>query len=129
MMKNLLLQDGHHAEEPEPEPERVELTMVVRADCVPPRHRGGRLARFARARGTIVGCAGLSIGFAEGTYGESLDPDTDVGAGPPDLIVGFNAGLYAYSSWTHTLMYLPAAAMVIAYQLFECTFVPRILST
>ena len=30
----------------------------------------------------------------------------DVRQGPPDLIVGFNAGLYAYKSWTQTVLYV-----------------------
>eukprot|EP01048_Picozoa_sp_COSAG05_P005116 COSAG05_NODE_296_length_11959_cov_17.897639_3_plen_107_part_00 len=42
----------------------------------------------------LPGCQHLTIGFSEGTYGDDLQPEKDVGSGAPDMIVGFNAGLY-----------------------------------
>ena len=82
----------------------IELTMVVRADCVPPRLKG-RLGQCRREMADLPGTR-LTIEFAEGSYGQDLNPDEDVGGGPPDMIVGFNAGLYAYKSWTHTVLYV-----------------------
>ena len=42
---------------------------------------------------------------ANGAAGKPLDPDSAVGSGPPDMIVGFNAGLYAYPSWQDVVLY------------------------
>ena len=41
-----------------------------------------------------------------GTYGSSLDPRFDCGSGPPDMLIGMNAGLYAYDSWRDVIEYL-----------------------
>ncbi len=49
----------------------------------------------------------MVIGVVSGTYGgETLDPNFDIGTGPPDMIVAMNAGLYAYESWRSVVSYL-----------------------
>lgn len=54
-----------------------------------------------------IDCDRMMIGVVSGTYGEStLDPNFDVGTGPPDMIVAMNAGLYAYDSWRSVVTYL-----------------------
>jgi hypothetical protein len=47
----------------------------------------------------------VSLSVIGGTYGDDLDPRFDCG-GPPDMIVGLNAGLFAYPSWSHVVAYL-----------------------
>ena len=52
-------------------------------------------------------CQNLSISVVSGTYGDSLDPNFDCGAtGPPDMVLGMNAGLYAYPTWRSVVNYL-----------------------
>jgi hypothetical protein len=49
----------------------------------------------------------LSITVVSGTYGDSIDPNFDCGdGGSPDLVVGLNAGMYAYDSWRYVVSYL-----------------------
>jgi hypothetical protein len=48
----------------------------------------------------------LKVIVTSGTYGESLDPNFDCGSGPPDMLMAFNAGLYAYESWRSVITYL-----------------------
>ena len=60
----------------------------------------------------------LTVGVVGGTYGQvstrdaslttasCLDPNFDVGSGPPDMVVALNAGLYAYESWRSVVNYL-----------------------
>ena len=52
-------------------------------------------------------CSNLNISVVCGTYGGSLDPKFDCGtAGPPDMVMGLNAGLYAYESWRSVVTFL-----------------------
>lgn len=49
----------------------------------------------------------LSINVVSGTYGgDDLDPNFDCGSGTPDMIIGLNAGLFAYESWRSVIEYL-----------------------
>jgi len=49
----------------------------------------------------------MSVHVASGTYGgEELDPNFDCGTGAPDMIIGLNAGLFAYDSWRSVIEYL-----------------------
>mmetsp|Transcript_9595 Transcript_9595/g.26095 ORF Transcript_9595/g.26095 Transcript_9595/m.26095 type:complete len:143 (+) Transcript_9595:81-509(+) len=48
----------------------------------------------------------LRVGVVAGTYGDSLDPNFDVGSGPPDVVMALNAGLFAYPSWRTVVTYL-----------------------
>lgn len=48
----------------------------------------------------------LTLLVVSGTYGDDLNPNFDCGSGPPDMIVGLNAGLFAYESWRSVITYL-----------------------
>jgi len=49
----------------------------------------------------------MTIMVVSGTYGTAtLNPNFDIGSGPPDMIIGLNAGLYAYESWRCVVNYL-----------------------
>ena len=49
----------------------------------------------------------MTIMVVSGTYGTAtLNPNFDIGSGPPDMIIGLNAGLYAYESWRSVVNYL-----------------------
>jgi hypothetical protein len=42
-----------------------------------------------------------------------LDPNFDCGSGPPDMIMAFNAGLFAYTSWRPVVAYLDQHRAVV----------------
>jgi hypothetical protein len=49
----------------------------------------------------------LVLNVQSGVYGDNeLNPNFDCGSGPPDMIMGMNAGLYAYESWRSVVSYL-----------------------
>jgi hypothetical protein len=77
----------------------VELVFVVRQDMLPPALRS--VNRFS-----VDMTDNLQVILKSGTYGDSLDPNFDCGSGPPDMIIAFNAGLYAYESWRSVVAYL-----------------------
>ncbi len=54
----------------------------------------------------IVLAANLTSYIQPGTFADTLDPLFDCGTGPPDMIVAFNAGLYAYKSWRSVIQFL-----------------------
>ena len=84
----------------------LELVFIIRKDMLP--------ASLVGKRGD--GTYGLDLQVSkllrvrvvEGTYGDSVNPDLDCGSriGPPDMVMAFNAGLYAYESWRSVLNYL-----------------------
>lgn len=42
-----------------------------------------------------------------GSYNsDDMDPQFDCGSGPPDMLIGMNAGLFAYESWRSVIEYL-----------------------
>ncbi|KAL7547809.1 hypothetical protein ACHAWF_011086, partial [Thalassiosira exigua] len=84
-----------------PEDVRVDLTWIVREDMFP-KDGGGAAGKDVSLRLTT----NLGLNVVGGTYGEGLDPDFDVAGGAPDMIVGMNAGLFAYESWRHVVTYL-----------------------
>ena len=80
----------------------LELVFVVRSDMLPPSLQqkdgnGGYTIRLGDR---------LAIYLVDGTYGAELDPKFDCGTGPPDMVVAFNAGLFAYESWRSVLSFL-----------------------
>ncbi|GKY95942.1 hypothetical protein MPSEU_000554800 [Mayamaea pseudoterrestris] len=80
----------------------LELVFIVREDMLPPNLReGGGSCTFST---TLTD--GLNIYVQSGSYGDTLDPRFDCGTGAPDMIVGFNAGLYAYPSWRSVVRFL-----------------------
>jgi hypothetical protein len=83
-----------------PEDFALELVFAVRHDMLPPS------LRTSQNQFTIALAETLQVVIASGTYGDSLDPNFDCGSGPPDMIMAFNAGLYAYESWRSVVTYL-----------------------
>lgn len=77
----------------------VELVFVVRKDMLPPK---------SRAHGSLEQqlTDNLKLLVVSGTYGDSLNPYFDCGCGPPDMVIGLNAGLFAYESWRFVITYL-----------------------
>ncbi|KAL7451826.1 hypothetical protein ACHAWC_003608 [Mediolabrus comicus] len=76
----------------------VDMYWIVRDDMFPKNSKGEKKL-------TLQLTSHVKLSIVAGTYGDSLDPDFDF-AGPPDMIVGLNAGLYAYSSWRDVIAYL-----------------------
>lgn len=80
----------------------IEMTFIVREDMFPNN-------KSMQNRSTLLSIPltdNLNLTIIGGTYGESLDPNFDISGGPPDMIIGLNAGLYAYESWRHVVSYL-----------------------
>jgi hypothetical protein len=90
---------------------QLELVVVVRTDMVPP----SMLASVAGNTCSLVLNDALTIRLVCGTYGHpnSLDPHFDCGSGPPDMVLAFNAGLYAYESWRSVVTYLHEHSSVV----------------
>ncbi len=85
----------------------LQLVFVVRQDMLPDNVRANmsnelEIPLHERLVVTLVG----------GTYGDSLDPDFDC-HGSPDIVVAFNAGLFAYPSWRNVVEYLHRKPSVI----------------
>jgi hypothetical protein len=88
----------------------IELVFIVRQDMLPPSLRSTTSDKSEFAF-NLTDC--LRIVLVSGTYGDSLDPNFDCGSGPPDMVVGFNAGLYAYESWRSVVNFLDRAKGVV----------------
>mmetsp|Transcript_22183 Transcript_22183/g.39892 ORF Transcript_22183/g.39892 Transcript_22183/m.39892 type:complete len:683 (-) Transcript_22183:194-2242(-) len=80
-----------------PENVAIDMTWIVREDMFPENRDERHLS--------LQLTSNLRLSIVAGTYGESLNPDFDLG-GPPDMIIGMNAGLFAYESWRHVISYL-----------------------
>jgi hypothetical protein len=92
------------------QPFGFELVFVVRDDMIPAssscvfsenRRQRGNQHEFDVDDTT-------KVFLVSGLYGDeaSLDPNFDCGSGKPDVIMAFNAGLYAYESWRSVITYL-----------------------
>jgi len=82
---------------------QTELVFIVRRDMLPPK------CRQPDSSSSILKLeltSNLTIWVVSGTYGDSLDPNFDCGTGPPDMVMGLNAGLYAYDTWRSVVTYL-----------------------
>ena len=78
---------------------------------LPPKCRGGGEDQHQQQPGLpdgppLILTPNLTVLVVSGTYGIDLDPNFDVGSGPPDMILAYNAGLYAYASWSGVISYL-----------------------
>lgn len=88
------------------------MVFVVRQDMLPVKCQNSisQSSTKTETRGQfslrIEMTSNLTIGVVSGTYGDALDPNFDVGTGPPDMVVALNAGLYAYESWRSVVTYL-----------------------
>jgi hypothetical protein len=94
----------------------IELVFCIRDDMIP---SSVAAQREHTASSTQSGSLKKTIYTAQltetlrvvvtcGIYGDatSLHPNFDCGSGPPDIIVAYNAGLYAYESWRSVISYL-----------------------
>mmetsp|Transcript_11464 Transcript_11464/g.16356 ORF Transcript_11464/g.16356 Transcript_11464/m.16356 type:complete len:208 (+) Transcript_11464:703-1326(+) len=93
---------------------KFELVFIIREDMLPPqcnkslRVDGDTQYVFREEIGS-----NLSVFIVPGTYGESLDPNFDCGCGTPDMVIGLNAGLFAYESWRSVIDYLDRTPSVV----------------
>lgn len=91
----------------------MELTFVVRGDMLPPKCRNLQGAKGYDMKVDLT--SNLTLLIKSGTYGEELDPlFGDVGSGPPDMLVGLNAGLFAYKSWSSVVTFCHDNPNVVA---------------
>lgn len=99
-----------------PEDFRVELVFIVRDDVLPPALRTSQLRDGSKDQEALSFdlTETLQIYITSGVYGASLDPNFDCGSGPPDLVLAFNAGLYAYESWRSVINFLDQQRGVVA---------------
>jgi hypothetical protein len=82
----------------------LELVFIVREDNLPESLKKGK---HSDSKGVVVKlCDNLCVFIVSGTYGNSIDPNFDCGTGAPDIVMAFNAGLYAYSSWRSVIRFL-----------------------
>jgi hypothetical protein len=81
---------------------KLELVLVVREDMIPKNPESSKSLCGLRLELTNS----LTLILVSGTYGDSLDPNFDCGSGLPDMVVGMNAGLFAYESWRSVVTYL-----------------------
>jgi hypothetical protein len=82
----------------------LELVFVVHHNMLPESLQnalGGNSSQF-----TVDLTRTLKVWIVAGSYGDTLDPSFDCGCGPPDMVVAFNAGLFAYESWRSVVSYL-----------------------
>lgn len=86
-----------------PEDFVLELTFVVHHDMQPSSERNHASHGAAMVDNLTPS---MRIVIAHGSYGDSLNPNFDCGSGRPDMIMAFNAGLFAYESWRSVVSYL-----------------------
>lgn len=89
----------------------VEMTWIIRDDMFPEASniRKGDISTLLPIQLT----GNLKLSIIGGTYGEDIDPNFDIAGGTPDMIIGLNAGLYAYESWRHVVSYLDCNPNVV----------------
>lgn len=85
----------------------LHLVFVVRQDMLPENVRSKMSHKFE-----VPLHERLVVTLVAGTYGDSLDPDFDCN-GSPDLVVAFNAGLFAYPSWRNVVEFLHRKPSVV----------------
>lgn len=90
----------------------VELCFVVRQDMLPPKCRDNRNKEANNMKLKLT--SNLTLLVKSGTYGEDLNPLFDIGTGPPDMVIGLNAGLFAYESWRSAISFLHNNPSVVA---------------
>ena len=97
-----------------PQDLEIELTFIVRQDMLPPKCR--TQSHQAQGHDMKVDLASnLTLLVKSGTYGDELNPlFGDVGTGPPDMLIGLNAGLFAYKSWSSVVTFCHDNPSVVA---------------
>jgi hypothetical protein len=92
-----------------PKEVNVDMSWIVREDMFPDAAAIGRKGSDTVKSSMLLSLrltSNLRLSVIGGTYGDSLDPNFDVIGGAPDMVIGLNAGLYAYESWRHVVSYL-----------------------
>lgn len=89
-----------------PETISLELVFLVRHDMLPASEK-------ANGRFQVDLNTSLRVFIESGSYGDSLDPNFDCGSGPPDMVMAFNAGIFAYESWNSVIRYLDGHKEVV----------------
>ena len=90
----------------------IELVFCIRPDMIPMSLVSTQRSHSDQGPSKVLYTAQLMntihISIVCGIYGDesSLHPNWDCGGGPPDMIMAYNAGLYAYDSWRHMIDYL-----------------------
>ena len=83
-----------------PESLEIDMTWIVRDDMLPQNNKNERQLSLQLT-------TNLKLSIVSGTYGgNDLNPDFDINGGSLDMIIGMNAGLFAYESWRHVISYL-----------------------
>ena len=91
---------------------KIEMTWIVRNDMFPETSK----MSTADEKSVFLSLnltSNAKISIIGGTYGDALDPNFDINGGAPDMVIGLNAGLYAYESWRHVVSYLDSNPNVI----------------
>jgi len=91
-----------------PDEIQLELVFVVRKDMLPSQYKHDEKDHHSKHCNDvcIYLTSNVELRIVAGTYGSDLDPNFDCGTGPPDMILGMNAGIYAYDSWRSVVQYL-----------------------
>ena len=94
----------------------VELVFCIRPDMIPTSLAAERTDHPASSSSSssspllyrVQLVETIQVSVVCGVYGDesSLHPNLDCGGGPPDMIMAYNAGLYAYESWRYLINYL-----------------------
>jgi hypothetical protein len=83
----------------------LELVFIVRDDMLPEPLKN--VKQSDNCKGIVVKLLdNLCVYIVSGTYGDSIDPNFDCGSGVPDIVMAFNAGLHAYTSWRSVIRFL-----------------------
>jgi len=83
-----------------PDDMKLEIVFIVREDMLPQ-----SCMDFVESKNKID-LPNFSLSLQSGSYNDSIDPKFDVGTGPPDMVIGMNAGLFAYESWRSVVEFL-----------------------
>lgn len=93
----------------------IELVFIVRQDMLPPKCRSNTQSQAQGYDMNVDLASNLTLLVKSGTYGNELNPlFGDVGTGPPDMLIGLNAGLFAYKSWSSVVSFCHDNPSVVA---------------
>lgn len=85
---------------------KLELHFIVRNDMLPPNCTPQDGQQTQRFFSEIHLTENLIVYIMSGTYGSSIDPRWDCCSGLPDMVIGLNAGIFAYDSWRDVVEFL-----------------------
>ena len=87
------------------------MVFIVRTDMLPKKSTFATDSNKTNVKaGTILLTlpltSNVNLTIQTGSYNKTIDPLFDITGGPPDMIIGLNAGLYAYESWRDVIEFL-----------------------